>query len=724
MLGPLEVVAAGRQLPLGGTKQRAVLAQLLLAAGRTVSVDRLVAGLWGNAPPESAAKMIQIHVSKLRKVLPGELLQTRAPGYEFTVPDGSLDLDRFERLCREGRAAAAEGRHADAARRLDEALSLWRGVPLAEFGAEPFAAAESARLEELRTAAREDRVDADLALGRHGDVVAELELAVAQHPLRERLRGQLILALYRSGRQAEALASYRAFRGRLSDDLGIEPSAALKELERRMLRQDPALDAARPEAAPATSRPEIRHARSGDVSIAYQVVGDGPLDIVLVHGWVCTFEPGWEDPVIARFYRRLASLGRLILFDKRGTGLSDRISGDAVPDLETRMDDVRAVMDAAGSQRAVLIGISEGGPMSMLFAAMHPARVAGLVLLGTFPRLMWAPDYPIGQPEAVLRRRLVVIDDDDWATATTHEWLGRVAPAVLADAGRLAWYRSYVMRGASPASARTIRLMNAEIDVRHVLPAISVPTLVACREGEAYAPASRYLAARIRGARLAELPGQEHLPWEGDQDALLDGVEHFLAGIHEEAVRDRVLVTLLVTDVVGRTATAAGLGDRAWRDLLERHYAVVRAQLARHRGREVDRAGDGVLAVFDGPARAVRCAAAIVDAVRPLGLDLRAGVHTGEVEYAGENVRGIAVRIASRVTGEARPGEVLVSRTVKDLVAGSGLDFEKRGVYALAGVPGEWELLALSAGRLPGDRATRTTAPAAKKLPSVSPSAE
>ena len=710
LLGPLEARVGDRPVTLGGTKQRALLARLLLDAGRSVTVDRLVDDLW-DEPPETAAKMVQVYVSRLRKLLPGGTLETRGGGYQLTLAPESADLQRFDRLRADGRRALDQGRYESAARDLREALALWRGTPLAEFPAEPFARTEAARLEELRTAVLEDRIDADLELGRHAGLVAELEALVAHHPLRERLRGQLMLALYRSGRQAEALAAQRSFRELLAGELGMEPSPALKELERRMLQQDATLEVKAPARAEPTARPrpsagamlvpsqaEIRYARNGDVGIAYQVIGDGPLDLVLVHGWVCTFQPGWEDPLIARFYRRLASLGRLILFDKRGTGLSDRVSPDRLPDLETRMDDVRAVMDAAGSERAVLLGISEGGPMSVLFAATHPERTAALVLLGTFARLMWAPDYPIGISDAEQARRLGATDTEDWARDTTAEWLGRVAPSLPKEDPRYGWYRSYVMRGASPAGAKALRLMNAEIDIRNVLPAVGVPTLVAYREREWFAAASQYLGEGIHGARVVALPGNDHLPWEGDQDELLNEIERFLAGIQDEVEPDRVLVTLLVTDIVGSTAAAAELGDRAWRDLVERHYAVVRAQLGRFRGHEIDSAGDGILAVFDGPARAVRCGSAILGALRPLGLELRAGVHTGEVERAGDRLRGIAVHIAARVAARAGPNEVLVSQTVKDLVAGSGLEFEDRGEHELYGVPGEWRLHAVAAG--------------------------
>ena len=700
LLGPLEVSAGPVQLRVPAGKQRALLAILLLNANRTVVREQIVDALWGESPPETAAKMIQIHVSQLRKQLPEPRLRTRGAGYLLEVADDELDLIRFERLVADARRALAQDEPGRARQLLGRALALWRGRALAEFS-EPFAAHEAARLEELRLTALEWRIDADLALGHHRDVVGELETLVQQHPLRERVRAQHMLALYRSGRHAEALASYQSYRRRLSEELGMEPAARLRELERMMLRQDTGLeplseppprfgtDAGVPQAEAA-----IGFARSGDVRIAYQVVGDGPIDLVLVNGWVCTFQPGWENPKLAAFYRRLASMGRLILFDKRGTGLSDRVSPERLPDLETRMDDVRAVMDAVGSERAVILGVSEGGSMSTLFAATYPERTQALVLMGAFARTMQAPDYPIGLTKDDFRRRLAATEEDDWASAVTREWLARVGPDIMRDPAALRWYTSYIVRGASPGANRAIRLMNAEIDVRDVLPTVSVPTLVLYREDEFFRAATRFMGEHIPGAKVVELPGDDHLPWEGDREPLLDEIERFVGDVHDDVEPDRVLATLLFTDIVGSTARAAEVGDRAWADLLARHHRLVRAEVARYRGREIDVAGDGLFASFDGPARAVRCASSIVGAVRRLGIEVRAGVHTGEVERSDEGLRGIAVHVAARIVSAARPGEVLVSSTVKDIVAGSGIRFDERGDHELPGIPERWRLFA------------------------------
>ncbi len=444
-------------------------------------------------------------------------------------------------------------------------------------------------------------------------------------------------------------------------------------------------------------QPETRYARSGDVSIAYQVTGEGPFDVVFVPGFVSNVEYGWEEPSLARFYERLASFSRLILFDKRGTGLSDRVKD--VPTLETRMDDVRAVMDAAGSERAAIMGVSEGGPMAALFAATYPERTFTAVLYGSPSRYVWAPDYPWGATLEEYRRHLEEVERR-WGTPEySDELLQWLAPSVADDGGFKRWFRTYARLSASPGAARDLERMNMEIDVRQVLPAIRLPTLVLNR-AEDRADRARHMAAQIPGARYVELPGRDHAPWVGDADALVDAVREFVTSVWEEraweeAEPDRVLATVLFTDIVGSSERAASLGDRAWRELLERHHELVRRQLARFRGREVDTAGDGFFASFDGPARGIRCACAIVESMPELGLDVRAGLHTGECELADGKVAGIAVHTGARVASHAQPGEVLVSSTVKDLVAGSGIAFEERGTRELKGIPGEWRLYAV-----------------------------
>jgi pimeloyl-ACP methyl ester carboxylesterase len=437
--------------------------------------------------------------------------------------------------------------------------------------------------------------------------------------------------------------------------------------------------------------PETRYARSGDVNIAYQVVGDAPRDLVLVPGWVSNVEVFWDDPRVARFLERLASFTRLILFDKRGTGLSDRVAD--LPTLETRMDDVRAVMDAVGSERAALYGYSEGGVMCALFAATYPLRTTALVMHGSYARLRHGPDYPLGRTPEAQRA---------WIEDCQRGWGGPVgldlrAPSLAGNDAARQWWARFLRLSASPAAAIALIRMNYEIDIRHVLPAIRVPTLLLHSVGDraVEVDTGRYLAAHIAGAKYVELAGSDHLPWGEDADAILDEIEEFLTGVRHGPEPDRVLATVLFTDIVGATERAASLGDRRWRDVLEQHHAVVRRELGRFRGREVDTAGDGFLATFDGPARGIRCARALSDGVRTLGLEVRAGLHTGECEVMGDKLGGLAVHIGSRVAAAAGPGEVLVSSTVKDLVAGSGLRFQDRGLQPLKGVPGEWRLYAL-----------------------------
>ena len=434
---------------------------------------------------------------------------------------------------------------------------------------------------------------------------------------------------------------------------------------------------------------ETRYAKSGGINIAYQVTGEGSLDLVLVPGFVSHLENDWDEPRSAHFLERLSSFSRLIRFDKRGTGLSDRPGG--LPDIETRMDDVRAVMDAAGAEGAALFGYSEGGPMSVLFAATYPERTTALVLYGTYAkRADPDADYPWA-PERAARIAYAEEVERTWGAESD---LGTMAPS--ADPALRRWWSARARASASPGAARDLILMNSEIDVRDVLPAVRVPTLLLHRRGDldSRPEESRYMAGRIPGARLVELDGSDHVPWI-DSDQILDEVEEFLTGVRGGRAPDRVLATVLFTDVVDSTGRAATLGDRRWRELLERYHALVRAELVRFDGVEVDTAGDGTLARFDGPARAVRAALGIVEAVRDLGLEVRAGVHTGELELTVEGVAGIAVHIGARIAAGAGPGEVLASSTVKDLVVGSGLDFEERGEVELRGVPGTWQLYAV-----------------------------
>jgi class 3 adenylate cyclase len=419
-------------------------------------------------------------------------------------------------------------------------------------------------------------------------------------------------------------------------------------------------------------------------------VGEGLLDLMFVPGFVSNVEAIWQSPDRSRFFRRLASFCRVILFDKRGTGMSDR--GSQIFTLEQRMHDVQAVLNEVGSERAALFGISEGGPMSLLYAATYPERTSALVLYGCYAKRSWSPDYTFGWKDEQWKR---VLDNfgHHWGTprgVSATMW----APSIAGDPRAAEDLAAYFRASASPGAAVSIMSMNREIDVRHILPATRVPTLILHRTAEHVIDVehARYMARHIPGAKLVELPGEDHMAWFGDQDSILDEVEQFLTGRRHAHEPERVLATVLFADIAGSTARAATLGDNSWRELFEAFYARVREILHQYRGREISTSGDGFLATFDGPARAVRCASAIRDTVRSLNLEVRCGLHTGECELVGNDITGIAVHTGARVAALAAPGEVLVSQTVRDLVAGSGLVLEECGTYTLKGVPNEWRL--------------------------------
>jgi class 3 adenylate cyclase len=438
--------------------------------------------------------------------------------------------------------------------------------------------------------------------------------------------------------------------------------------------------------------PVARYAKSGNLHIAYAVEGDGPIDLVWIPPWVSQVEYLWAEPSLERVMERLTQFARVITFDRRGSGLSDPFFG--APTLEDQIDDVLAVMDAAGSESAAICGTLEGGPMAALFAATHPDRTDALVLYATFVRATWAPDYEWAWP-AEERDRAMEELIAHWGEGLVAS---SVAPSKAADPGFMEWAGRLERLAASPSTIRRIFKLIGEFDVRDVLPSIRVPTLVMHRGGDSSIKVehSRYIASKVPDARYVELEGDENMFSLGDSEALIGEIEEFLTGTRHEREPDRMLATVLFTDICGSTSRAAEMGDRGWRFLLERHDALFRQALERHRGREVKRTGDGFLATFDGPARAIRCAASIAEAMGSLGLQIRAGLHTGELEVMDGDLGGLAVHIASRVMSAAAPNEVLVSGTVKDLVVGSGIDFEDRGERELRGVPGEWRLYAVN----------------------------
>jgi len=437
--------------------------------------------------------------------------------------------------------------------------------------------------------------------------------------------------------------------------------------------------------------PQVHYARSGDVHIAYQVIGSGAIDLVFIPGLFSNLDHNWAEPGFANFLRHLAAFSRLIVVDPRGTGLSDR--AHRYPPLEEQVDDMLSVLDAVGSRSAAFFGFSQAGPIALLFAATHPERTRALVLYATYATPVRHEDYPWGRSAEWL---------DEFDRRIEREWgtgffLPQIAPSRVDEPAFRTWWARMERLSCGPGNAQAYYRVYSRIDLRSILPSVRVPTLVLQRDVDVFRDPghSKYLAEHIPGAKLVELAGVDHLPYVGDADAVLEEVQEFLTGARTLPDHDRVLATVLFTDIVGSTERASVLGDRKWTELLERHDAVTRQALEVFRGVEIETTGDGFLATFDGPARAIRCAQAIVDAVRGIGLEVRAGIHTGEIEFMGDEVGGIAVHIGARVAALAGPSQVLVSGTVKDLVTGSDIEFEDHGTYPLKGLPGEWRLFAV-----------------------------
>jgi pimeloyl-ACP methyl ester carboxylesterase/DNA-binding CsgD family transcriptional regulator/class 3 adenylate cyclase len=446
----------------------------------------------------------------------------------------------------------------------------------------------------------------------------------------------------------------------------------------------------------ATMALETRYAQNGDVNIAYQIVGSGPRDLIFVMGWISHLDMFWEEPRFARFLRRLASFSRVILIDKRGTGLSDRVPLEELPTLRDWMDDVRAVMDDAGSAQAVLLGISASGPMSAHFAATYPERTSKLIIYGGYAKRTWSPDYPWA-PSPEERQEFAELVDREWGGAVD---LAKLAPSAAEDESFRAWWASWLRHSASPGTALALARMNSQVDIRHILPEIRVPTLVIHRTGDLVCSVEggRYLAEHIAGARMVELPGVDHLPFVGDQDAILDEIELFLTGERAAQLPDRLLTTLVVIELAGGAETALRLGDHQWGETRAAFHELVRHEFAFHQGQRLSATFDGSLATFDGPTRAMRFAMAVVAGARRLGISARAGLHTGEVALVGDDVAGVAVFLAVRIAALAEAGEILVSNTVRDLVADSGLALNAVGDQVFPNLPGSWRLYRLSVG--------------------------
>ena len=653
---------SGRPLAIRRKKAQALLAYLALHPGAASSRDALAGLLWSGTTDEHARHNLRQTLFALRQTITpdpflaeGELVGLRENAVH-------VDVAAFERGVGQGTREA-----------LRDATALYRGELLDGFRVDeaPFddwLATERPRLRELALTALEKLLALDLTAGALEQAVATGLRLLALDPLRESAHRTLMDAYVRQGRRTAALGQYQRCVEVLQRELRVGPEAATTRRFREIKSETP------PEPAAAVP-PTTHYVRSGDVNLAYQVIGEGPPDLVLVPGWVSNVECFWEEPRVARFLRQLAGIGRLILFDKRGTGLSDRVPQDALPTLEQRMTDVRAVMDAVGSKRATLVGYSEGGSMCALFAATHPDRAAGLVMIGSYARLIRSPDQPWG-PSADEYAKHIGQVQRDWGGPLGIEWR---APSVQDDEAFSRWWARFLRMSASPGAAAALLDINRGLDLRHVLPAIRVPTLVMHAVGDQTIDVryGRYMAARIPGARYVELPGADHLPWLADAEAIGAEIERFVAEPDSDVEADRVLVTVMVVAVGpprGKTTTG---------DLRE----AARAEILQLRGRVLSaaglsEAGSTIVATFDGPARAVRCASAIVEGARRLGFVAKAGLHTGECNAHPDTLTGPALDVARRVVAAAKAGNVVVSATVRDLIAGSRIEFVARGGLA------------------------------------------
>lgn len=691
VLGELSIEVDGRPLDrIASHRARSLLGWLAINPGLHPRA-RVASVFWPDVLDESARSSLRTTLATLRRELGPAADVVTASRERVGIEPGAeveIDLDAFGQLASRGQ--------------LQEAAALCRGDLLRDFDDdwvnEPREVHRRLLHELLGRIATEAEESGDLDAA-----ISRTREQVASDPLSEEAQRKLIERLAAAGDRAGGMAAYEAYRTRLRNELGMAPSAGIQDLAENIRggSAGPTGNGAGPALSAAPM--ETRYAKSGDLSIAYREAGRG-RDVVFVPGSLSHVELGWETPGLAEMYRRLSGFAHMITFDKRGMGLSDRTAD--LPTLEERMDDVRAVMDAANCERAAVVGISEGGPMALLFAATYPERVSALVLWGTFARVSWAPDYPAGIDAEEAERGCDQIEEV-WGQ-------GLVWPIIsINDAPDDEETRAQLARferaAATPAMAAAANRFALHVDARQVLSAISAPTLVVHRSGDPVVGVAhgRYLAEHIPGARLAEFPGDFHFSALGRDEDALDEIEEFLTGAPRQHEIDRVLKTILSTEFIDFTKLAAELGDRRWRNLLMDRDAAASREIEAHRGQLIQSTGDGLLATFDRPAAAIRCAQSLGESLSQIGatdggsrtgqgIEIRAGVHTGEIELSGENVSGIAVQIAALVSSRAMAGQTLASQTVRDLVVGSGIEFEKQGAVRLEGVPGEWELLAVA----------------------------
>lgn len=678
LLGPLRVDGESGEVVLRAAKERSLLATLALSPGRIVGFAALADALWGDSPPATARKTLQTYVSNIRRALGAEVVATAASGYILQIADDEVDVGRFRALVHAGEEALRSGSTEQARETLGEAVALWRGDPFAGVGPHTGLAAEAVRLREEYLTALEARLAADLAAGCHGKLVGELQALVREHPFRERLWGHLMVALYRSGRQADALAAYQQARLQLREELGLEPGGELRRLERAVLGQDPSLDEPLPARASAdrerdVPRSSVRYAVCRDgVHVAYQVVGDGPIDVLAIPGFVSHLDMWWDAPT-DRLVRRLASFSRLILFDKRGMGLSDR---PADIDVEQWVDDANAVLDAAGSERAVILGISAGAPTAALFAAGHPDRTRALILHGGYARFLVGDDYDLGYQRSGVESFIDHVEAN-WGTGVG---ISVLAPSRATDPTAREFWARCQTTSASPSAAASFLRALAEIDVRHALPTIAAPTLIlhATRDQNVPVEAARRSQELIPGAKLVELDSDIHLIWLSDViDEVTREIEAFISQAVPPTDVDRALATVLA--VAGARATP-------------RRDAAIDAIVERFGGHPLRGPGR---ATFDGPARAIRCALALVSDLDAKDQDVAVAVHSGECELHQHQVRGVAVDLAEQLAATAEPGQVLVSQTIRDLIVGSTIQLEPQGPRAFRGIPGNWDIFAV-----------------------------
>lgn len=680
VLGPLEVELGGRVEHLAARKTRTLLAMLALRVGQSVDVGQLVDALWPDDPPRTAAKTLQTYVLQLRKLLGEHAIETTPSAYCLQLDPSVIDAIEFERLADEARAHLESGDPAAASARFRTALALWRGDAYPELADVAVASGDLGRLADLHARTIEDAIDADLALGQHRVMIGRLEALTAEHPLRERLWGQLILALYRSGRQADALRAYQEARAILADELGIDPGPELQRLEHAVLIQDPDIGLGKGPLGPATADVPVTHyARNGDVHLAYQTFGDTGPTILLIPDWYSHVEAMWEHPEPVRLLLGLARFARVVVFDARGTGMSDPVDLHERPTLEQWADDARAVLDAAGASKVFVLGASTGSAAGLMLAAAHPDRVRGMVLYNSVPA------YSMITPASMKVEALVERFRSRWGIGPA---LDDAAPSLADDPTLATWFGRYQRLSGSPGRIAARLEMVASIDVRAIAMSARVPALVLHRAGNRICPAAHAeeLAEAMVDARFAALPGDDHLWFVGDFDALLSEVEAFVFSDHDDLPADRVLASLVVVEIAGEPEQT---GAARFAPVLSRHVARF--------GGTIHEMHDGaVVCSFSGPSSAVSCAHAAFTAARQLGLEIRAGAHTGEIDRDVAVLNGPAPTVARKVAGLAEPGELLLTRPVVDLTAGSGISFVERGVETFDDVPGDWPLFSIT----------------------------